>query len=150
MSIRHCVGDVASALMCTSNSSSSVFLSRSPCCCPENFDGFFLSSSFFPALAAREKIDLMNHRTVSFFFPSLMSSTFFLIADCSFSATGANRIWKLSFSSPCTLENAERILSIGSASNESYVFRGNASGFVYVYVPHPRNFPASKILGCSI
>jgi hypothetical protein len=115
--------------MWISNSSSSLFLSKSHICCDEYFDDFFFSPSFFSAPEIFVNIDLINHRNVSFFFPSFTSSILFLIAECSFSSTGASNIWRHNFSSTSTLENAHSILSIGSASKDSYVFNGNVSAF---------------------
>lgn len=117
-------GDVTNALIFIEKISSSTFLSRSPVCCWVR-SLFFVSSSLLASLLSQLalmipfRISLSNIPKNHLFFPSLIFLDSFLNFLSASSSIGETNICRHIFSSVKTLEYAERILSIGSASKTS-------------------------------
>ena len=128
-----------------SYSSSSIFLSKSHDCWLDRFclSGFF-SSSFLDG----ENMFDMIERKLNHHFHVLIDSVVFL--SDSFVELGDRHICSDNNSSASILENALKMLSIGSDSSESYVLSGNDDGLDKTKYHHWMYFHSSRYLGWGI
>lgn len=143
-------GEVTNALIFIEKISSSDFLSRSHVCCWVR--SLFFSSSFAVSLSLFVliipfHISLSSKDKKLLFFPSFIFLDCFLSSLSAFSSSGETNICKHIFSSVNTLEYADRILSIGSASKTSQVLIGYALSFAKTNSHHAIYFPASSSFG---
>ena len=128
------VGETAIVLILTWKSSSSIFLSKSASCCWEKLCFLFSCSLSFSFSAFSQAFQIFEIISLIplIFFHSFISSAFFLIFFSQSSWRGSTKICIPTFSSLEILENADKILSIGSASKASYVLIGCTLSFVKV------------------